>query len=167
MAFVWGSAQLMAHEEEGLTPTVAVTDVDAARRHSTEYMFMKCMDAVHRRARETPENDEDSSDQEYPPQPLWRYSYQLWNLTGLSHWHRVNGCLMAAFRQDVLARFEVVRSLMFGELLKFTRNPRPPGVSFYDCCVSAQADADAEIDRVPSVGTELLLDRGAEEELFE
>lgn len=144
VAFLWGSAQMTGTEvRHGLSPAAALADVVAARRLRTGYVFMKCMDAVHRRA-----NPEDDGEQEpgqedgrrevrRRPRPLWSYSYQLWNLTAFARWDRVNGCLIAAFRKDVLGRYGIVRHLIFGELLRFARNPRPPGVPFYDCIPAA------------------------------
>lgn len=127
VGFLWGSAQL-----EGISgdvfapdgklslssPAAVITDVDTCRRHRDEYVFAKCMDAVYRRA--------------VNGVPLWYHSYQLWNLTALQRWDRVNGCLMAAYQREVLDRFEVIHQLVFCELFKFAQNFRPPGTSFYD-----------------------------------
>lgn len=161
VAFLWGSAQLAGNEEQhGLSPASAIGDGAAAHRHGAEYVFLKCMDAVHRRVAddETDEEDDDDDDnvdkrlqweeraneatteerrRERLRPPLWLHSYQLWNLTALPRWDRVNDCLMAAFRWQVLDRFDVVRHLMFGELLQFAPNLRPPGMSFYDCIPAA------------------------------
>lgn len=138
VGFLWGSAQLAgtfsgdggdgpdggaAGLQPMSSPTTAVTDADACRQHRDEYAFAKCMDAAHRRAKNG--------------MPLWFHSYQLWNLTGLPRWDRVNGCLMAAYQRDVLGRFEVIRQLDFCELFKFARNVRPPGTSFYDIVPAA------------------------------
>lgn len=187
VAFVWGSAQLMAENSDHnvLTPAMAVTDEDIASKHRAKYVFMKCMDAVHRRAKvddlvtsngqyveqnceqdseQVMKQDEEQECRRSQPTPLWRNSYQLWNLTALSRWDRVNGCLLAAFRQNVLDRFEVVCRLAFGELLKFTPNPRPPNVSFYDCCIPVAPMAFA-FDPLP-ICAELPHDRVAEEELL-
>jgi len=122
VAFLWGSAQMAGNEgRHGLSPAAAVLDEDAARRHGAEYVFMKCAGAAVRRPTDG------------RPRPLWRRSYQLWSLTAFPRWDRVNECLMAAFRRLVLGRVEVVGRLVFGELLRLTRNPRPPGISFYNC----------------------------------
>lgn len=51
----------------------------------------------------------------------------------------------------MLGRFEIVSRLAFGELLKFTPNPRPPGVPFYDCIPPAKF---ATARQLPVVTTE-------------
>lgn len=127
VGFLWGSAQLAGScsDDDGngkspslSSPAAVMTDADLCRLHRDEYVFTKCMDAVYRRARNSV--------------LLWYHSYQLWNLTALPSWNRVNECLMAAYQRDVLGRFEVVRQLAFCELFKFAQNARPPGTSFYD-----------------------------------
>lgn len=134
VGFLWGSAQLAGtfggDGDDGAaglqpmsSPATLVTDADACRQHRDGYAFAKCMDAAHRRARNGV--------------PLWFHSYQLWNLTALPRWDRVNGCLMAAYQRDVLGRFKVVSQLDFCELFKFARNVRPPGTSFYDIVPTA------------------------------
>jgi len=91
------------------------------------------MGAVHRRTNGGSDDAMSTAEKRRRPRPLWSHSYQLWNLTAFSRWDRVNDCLMKAFRRLVLERFQVVGHLVFGELLKFTPNPRPPGISFYNC----------------------------------
>lgn len=144
VGFLWGSAQLVGtfggdggdgpDGAAGLhpmsSPATVITDADACRQHRDDYAFAKCMDAAHRRAK--------------TGMPLWFHSYQLWNLTALPRWDRVNGCLMAAYQRDVLGRFEVVRQLDFCELFKFAQNVRPPGTSFYDI-VPAPPSSDTTV----------------------
>lgn len=158
VGFLWGSAQLAGSCGDGdgsapdgrlslSSPTAVMSDADACRRYRDEYVFAKCMDAVYRRAG----NDV----------PLWYHSYQLWNLTALPKWDRVNGCLMAAFQRDVLGRFEVVRQLAFCELFKFAQNVRPPGMSFYDI-VPAVPPSDTAVS--PTVTDVLSYDDNDEDE---
>lgn len=163
LAFLWGSAQLTAEDDVGdgghrLTPAAAITDQDAAVRHRDRYVFMKSMDSVHRRNRRwlatKGSGDDEKETGDRPQRPVWWHSYQLWNLTAISRWHRVNECLMSAYRRDVLGRFEVVQHLVFGELLKFIRNPEPPGISFFDRLPLAVAAPVTEaVQEIASVGT--------------
>ncbi|XP_060846011.1 LOW QUALITY PROTEIN: serine/threonine-protein phosphatase 2A activator-like [Rhopalosiphum padi] len=151
VGFLWGSAQLAGtYGDDGSgsdgrlptmsSPAAAVPDADACRRHRDEYVFAKCMDAAHRRAK--------------TGVPLWFHSYQLWNLTALPRWDRVNGCLMAAYQCDVLDRFEVVRQLAFCELFKFAQNVRPPGTSFYDIIPAAPASETAVVRTTANVSAD-------------
>jgi len=150
VGFLWGSAQLAGIYEDGggddsgpapngelSSPAAVVTDAEVCRRHRDEYVFAKCMDAVYRRA----ENDV----------PLWYHSYQLWNLTALLRWDRVNGCLMAAYQRDVLGRYDVVRQLAFCKLFKFGKNVRPPGTSFYDIVPAAPPSETAAVSTTTNV----------------
>lgn len=132
VGFLWGSAQLARNCADGadvsaasvlLSPAAVIGDADVCRRNRDEYVFAKCVDAAYRRAK--------------IGVPLWYHSYQLWNLSALPRWDRVNGCLMAAYQRDVLGRFEVVRQLAFCELFKFAQNLRPPDTSFYDIVPAA------------------------------
>lgn len=182
VAFLWGSAQLAGNEERDaaavLSPAAAVADVAdlADARHRGGHVFAMCMDAVHdRRLRPSHEDRATSQAEEQtrPAPPLWCHSYQLWNLAAAApHWQWVNDRLAAAFGRDVLRRFSVVRRLMFGELLKFTRNPRPPGVSFYDCIpaepeAEAPSDSDDSREKGPDVEQSAIVDDELQEEAVE
>lgn len=168
VAFVWGSAQLAAGD--GPSPAACVLDETAASRHRDAFVFAKCMDAVHRRANGGYGSDEpvengggggpDGRKRRQRTPPVWSHSYQLWNVTGLTRWDRVNECLTNAFRRDVLGRFEIVSRLAFGELLKFAPNPRPPDVPFYDCVPAPATTESSAFDRARGYGDDKTL--GAE-----
>lgn len=136
VAFVWGSAQLAgAADDEWPSLAAGPLDETAARRYRNSSVWAKCVDAVHRR-----ERDEWAGARR---RPVWLHSYQLWNATGPpGGWDRVNVRLAAAFRRNALDRFHVVGRLLFGELLRFAADPRPPGVSFYDRVRAAAADGE-------------------------
>lgn len=132
VGFLWGSAQLAAATAADGPAAVIADDRGGGG------LFAKCVAAAYRRAAER------ARELGRPrPAPVWRHSYQLWNLSACARWRRVNGCLMAAFRAQVLGRFRVVRHLAFGELLRFGPDPRPPVVSFYDCIPAAAASKAA------------------------
>jgi len=150
IGFLWGSAQLAGSCGDGdgsapdgipslSSPTAVILDADACRRHRDDYVFAKCMDAVYRRTGNVV--------------PLWYHSYQLWNLTALPRWGRVNGCLMAAYQRDVLGRFEIVHQLVFCELFKFAQNIRPPGMSFYDIVPAVPPSETAVFPTTTDVGS--------------
>ena len=153
VAFLWGSAQLTGAAGPVVgepppptppSPAEAVTDEAAALRFGSEYVFAKRMGAVHRRAAD----EGNAAAANRGRRPVWRHSYQLWNLTAFPRWDRVNECLAASFRRHVLDRFEVVGRLAFGELLNIARNPRPLGVSFYDCVPPAPDPASGGVGDV-------------------
>ncbi|XP_029341625.1 serine/threonine-protein phosphatase 2A activator-like [Acyrthosiphon pisum] len=161
VGFLWGSAQLAGSCGDGdgsapdgipslSSPTAVISDAYACRRHRDDYVFAKCMDAVYRRARKDV--------------PLWYHSYQLWNLTALPRWDRVNGCLITAYQRDVLGRFEVIRQLAFCELFKFAQNVRPPGMSFYDI---VPAMPPSETAASPTVTDVLSYDDDNDEDEYE
>lgn len=62
LAFTWGSAQL-AGAEDGPSPAVAVLDATAASRLGDAFVFMKCMDAVHRWANGSDEPEENGNEE--------------------------------------------------------------------------------------------------------
>jgi hypothetical protein len=108
-------------------------------------MFAKCADAARRR------QDDGDADKGRPPRPLWCRSYGLWNATcaaASGRWDLVNRRLMAAYRRDVLRRFDVARYLVFGQLLRYAPNPRRPGgASFHDGARGPAAANETDDDR--------------------
>lgn len=133
VGFLWGSAQLAAADDDGGSANGPAAVIADGRGDGG--LFSRCVAAAYRRAadpaRALPGRPR--------PAPVWRHSYQLWNLSACARWSRVNELLMAAFRAQVLDRFRVARRLAFGELLRFAADPRPPVVSFYDCIPAAAA----------------------------
>lgn len=121
LPYLWGSAQLAAaaataNGDGPLSKPTCLTDWDAVCRHRDEHavhdVLTRCVDGAYSRAE---------------ARPLWQHSYQLWNLSGLPTWHRVNEGLSAAFERQVLGRFGTMKRLVFGELLGFAAaQQRPP-----------------------------------------
>lgn len=126
----------MGRDSSSPSPATAVM-ANADESLSDKRMFAKCVDAVHQR-----ERDRSDADGRPLPRPLWVHSFRLWSLSALSSWDRVNKGLVTAYQRSVLSRFDVVRHLVFGQLLRFEPNPRPrrpSDVPSYDCPAAATA----------------------------
>lgn len=105
LPFVWGSAQLVDH------PTIEPKSFTAeghAETLSREYMFMACIEFISK----------------VKSGPFYEHSNQLWNISGVQSWAKVNAGLIKMYKAEVLGKFPVVQHVAFGSLLPF-REQRP------------------------------------------
>ncbi|XP_070394806.1 serine/threonine-protein phosphatase 2A activator-like isoform X3 [Dermacentor albipictus] len=100
LPFIWGSGQLINH------PTIEPKSFVVAgfsEAHSRDYMFMGCIEFISK----------------VKTGPFHEHSNQLWNISGVPSWSKVNTGLMKMYKAEVLGKFPVVQHVVFGNLLPF------------------------------------------------
>lgn len=95
LPFVWGSAQLVSH------PTIRPAtfhEVDEAEAHTDTSMFHAAVHFIH----------------QVKSGPFFEHSNQLWNISAVESWAKVNKGLLMMYADEVLAKFPIVQHLLFG-----------------------------------------------------
>lgn len=98
LPFIWGSGQLIDH------PTIVPKSFTAPgfpEAHSKDYMFMGCIEFISK----------------VKTGPFHEHSNQLWNISGVPSWSKVNAGLMRMYKAEVLGKFPVIQHVVFGNLL--------------------------------------------------
>lgn len=52
--------------------------------------------------------------------PFGEHSNQLWNISGVATWSKVNSGLIKMYKAEVLAKYPVMQHVLFGSLLPIT-----------------------------------------------
>ncbi|XP_064457669.1 serine/threonine-protein phosphatase 2A activator-like [Ornithodoros turicata] len=105
LPFIWGSAQLIDHPR--IEPK-AFTSEGFAESYAREYMFMGCIEFINK----------------VKTGPFHEHSNQLWNISGVQSWSKVNAGLIKMYKAEVLGKFPVVQHIVFGSLLSFKEQPK-------------------------------------------
>lgn len=106
--FVWGSAQLNGHPR--IEPQHFVDPV-VVETYSKHYMFLGCIEFISK----------------VKTGPFAEHSNQLWNVSAVSTWGKVNSGLIKMYKAEVLSKFPVIQHVLFGSL--FSIKPAPEGAT--------------------------------------
>lgn len=107
--FIWGSAQLIGHPR--LEPRHFV-EPDIVESYSKQYMFLGSIEFISK----------------VKIGPFSEHSNQLWNVSAVSSWAKVNNGLIKMYKAEVLAKFPVIQHVLFGSLLSIKpASPAPVG----------------------------------------
>ncbi|KAJ8386705.1 hypothetical protein AAFF_G00166540 [Aldrovandia affinis] len=98
LPFIWGSSQLIDHAT--LEPRHFV-DEKAVNEHHSEYMFLECIKFIN----------------EMKTGPFAEHSNQLWNISAVPTWSKVNQGLIRMYKAECLEKFPVIQHFKFGSLL--------------------------------------------------
>lgn len=96
LPFVWGSAQLVNHQT--ITPA-NFHELSEAETHSETFMFHAAVRFIH----------------QVKSGPFFEHSNQLWNISAVENWSKVNRGLLMMYADEVLSKFPVVQHLVFGQ----------------------------------------------------
>ena len=105
--FVWGSSQLIGHPR--IEPRHFV-DPDMVELYSKQYMFLGCIEFISK----------------VKIGPFAEHSNQLWNVSAVPSWTKVNSGLIRMYKAEVLAKFPVIQHVLFGSLLSIKPATAPP-----------------------------------------
>lgn len=107
--FIWGSSQLRDHPV--LFPK-DYPDPVKANEYANDYMFMTCIKFIHK----------------VKTGVFAEHSNQLWNISGVPYWDKVNSGFLKMYRAEVLGKFPVVQHIFFGSLFSIEKSvtPLPP-----------------------------------------
>lgn len=106
--FIWGSSQLINHPK--IEPPMFLKP-DIINTFAEEYMFLSCIKYIN----------------EVKTGPFAEHSNQLWSISGVSTWAKINGGLIKMYKAEVLSKFPLVQHIVFGSL--FTLKQAEHGAS--------------------------------------
>ncbi|XP_077140627.1 serine/threonine-protein phosphatase 2A activator isoform X2 [Ranitomeya variabilis] len=98
LPFIWGSAQLVDHST--LEPRHFVDDKVVNENHK-DYMFLECILFIT----------------QMKTGPFAEHSNQLWNISAVPTWAKVNQGLIRMYKAECLEKFPVIQHFKFGSLL--------------------------------------------------
>ncbi|KAJ9576961.1 hypothetical protein L9F63_006487 [Diploptera punctata] len=98
--FIWGSAQLIAHPR--IEPR-SFLQPDIFEAYAGDFLFLGCIQFINK----------------VKTGLFAEHSNQLWNISGVPNWTKVNGGLIKMYKAEILAKFPVIQHVLFGSLLPF------------------------------------------------
>lgn len=101
--FIWGSSQLMGHRR--ITPARAV-EQDYYESFHKDYIYLAAIKHIC----------------SVKTGPFAEHSNQLWNISGVPLWSKVNSGLIKMYKAELLAKFPVIQHFLFGSLLTLAPN---------------------------------------------
>lgn len=132
VAFIWGAAQFINHPR--FRPK-SIPDYDMAEALAKDYHLSACIKYIS----------------QVKTGPFPEHSNQLWNISAVATWEKVNSGLIKMYRAEVLSKFPVIQHVLFGSIftLKESANPLPevpiantrggtgprPGTQFIKLCI--------------------------------
>lgn len=76
---------------------------DVVENFKHEYLFIACIDFINR----------------VKTGPFPEHSNQLWNISGVVSWSKINQGLIKMYKAEVLSKFPVIQHVLFGSLMTF------------------------------------------------
>uniref|UniRef100_A0A3P9JD76 Serine/threonine-protein phosphatase 2A activator n=1 Tax=Oryzias latipes TaxID=8090 RepID=A0A3P9JD76_ORYLA len=98
LPFIWGSSQFVDHPT--LEPRHFINE-RVVNEHHQEYMFLECIKFIN----------------EMKTGPFAEHSNQLWNISAVPSWSKVNQGLIKMYKAECLEKFPVIQHFRFGSLL--------------------------------------------------
>ncbi|OQV15822.1 Serine/threonine-protein phosphatase 2A activator [Hypsibius exemplaris] len=98
--FIWGSAQLIDHPNYDTRSFLEDTIV---ARTKDDLLWMGAIDFINK----------------VKTGPFAEHSNQLWNISGVASWSKINSGLIKKYEAEVLQKFPVAQHFLFGSLLSF------------------------------------------------
>ncbi|TNM92387.1 serine/threonine-protein phosphatase 2A activator [Takifugu flavidus] len=98
LPFIWGSSQFVDHLT--LEPRHFI-DGKVVNEHHQDYMFLDCIKFIN----------------EMKTGPFAEHSNQLWNISAVPSWSKINQGLIKMYRAECLEKFPVIQHFKFGSLL--------------------------------------------------
>ncbi|XP_048775727.2 serine/threonine-protein phosphatase 2A activator-like [Ostrea edulis] len=98
LPFLWGSSQLIGHKR--IFPKSFVNP-DIYEHFAKDYMFLGCIKFIN----------------QVKTGPFAEHSNQLWNISGVANWEKVNSGFIKMYKVEVLGKFPVIQHFLFGNLL--------------------------------------------------
>lgn len=107
--FIWGSSQLVAHP---LIEPRSFLQPDIVESYAKDYTFISCIQFINK----------------VKTGLFAEHSNQLWNISAVPSWSKVNAGLIKMYKAEVLAKFPVIQHVLFGSLLPFKVAQEPQNV---------------------------------------
>nr|CAH0101152.1 unnamed protein product [Daphnia galeata] len=99
--FIWGSSQLIENQR---LPPKSFPNQEIVECFAKDFMFLGCIKFIFK----------------VKNGPFAEHSNQLWNISGVATWSKVNSGLIKMYKAEVLAKYPVMQHVLFGSLLPIT-----------------------------------------------
>lgn len=99
--FIWGSSQLHMHPK--IAPEMFCNE-KMVEEYAEEYMFLSCIKFIL----------------SVKTGPFAEHSNQLWNISAVQSWSKINQGLFKMYKAEVLAKYPVVQHVLFGSILSIS-----------------------------------------------
>lgn len=99
--FIWGSSQLQMNPK--IAPEM-FSNEKIVNENADEYMFLACIKFIL----------------SVKTGPFAEHSNQLWNISGVQSWSKINQGLIKMYKAEVLHKFPVVQHMLFGSILSIS-----------------------------------------------
>lgn len=96
--FIWGSSQLLGHPR--IEPS-SFLDENIIETYHHDYLFLACIKYIN----------------QVKTGPFAEHSNQLWGISGVGTWSKINSGLIKMYKAEVLGKFPVAQHILFGSLL--------------------------------------------------
>ncbi|KAF5281252.1 hypothetical protein FQA39_LY05138 [Lamprigera yunnana] len=96
--FIWGSSQLVGHPR--IEPP-SFLQPELVEMYHRQYLFLSCIKYIN----------------EVKTGPFAEHSNQLWGISGVANWNKINTGLIKMYKVEVLGKFPVIQHVLFGSLL--------------------------------------------------
>ncbi|GAB1599225.1 serine/threonine-protein phosphatase 2A activator-like [Argonauta hians] len=96
--FIWGSSQLISHPR--IRPKSFVNQ-EIYENFSDDFMFLACIKYIN----------------QVKTGPFFEHSNQLWGISSVPTWEKVNTGLIKMYKAEVLDKFPVIQHFLFGTLM--------------------------------------------------
>lgn len=103
--FIWGSSQLI--DQPKIYPPGKFLEEEVIAKYADEYLFISCIKHIN----------------EVKTGPFAEHSNQLWSISAVGSWTKINQGLIKMYKKEVLGKFPVIQHVMFGSLLPIRRFP--------------------------------------------
>ncbi|KAL9926987.1 phosphotyrosyl phosphatase activator [Glossina fuscipes fuscipes] len=98
--FIWGSAQL---SYKSPFPPSKFLDEEIITTHKNNYIFISCIDFI----------------QQVKTGHFAEHSYQLWSISAVPSWSKINLGLVKMYQKEILSKYPVIQHVYFGKLMSF------------------------------------------------
>lgn len=105
--FIWGSSQLIGHPRIEPHHFVEQEYIDM---YCKQYMFFGCIEFISK----------------VKTGPFAEHSNQLWNVSAVTSWVKINSGLIKMYKMEVLGKIPVIQHVLFGSILPIKQASAAP-----------------------------------------
>ncbi|XP_065355726.1 serine/threonine-protein phosphatase 2A activator [Calliphora vicina] len=132
--FIWGSAQLSFGSP---FPPAKFLDEDIINAYKNDYMYIGCIDFI----------------QQVKTGHFSEHSYQLWSISAVPSWSKINAGLVKMYQKEILSKFPIIQHVYFGHLMSF--NGVKPGTTIASARLGFLHPATVTAGKKPLIGTNI------------
>nr|ACO14645.1 Serine/threonine-protein phosphatase 2A regulatory subunit B [Caligus clemensi] len=109
VAFIWGAAQLIGNR--AVKPK-SISNYELAEALAEDYHLFACIHYIST----------------VKTGPFAEHSNQLWNISAVPTWEKINSGLIKMYKAEVLSKFPVIQHVYFGSIFNLKLHPPPTKV---------------------------------------